>query len=319
MTATLSAPLAAASVTAKNFVIALRCGRLANRLVLFANFIALAEEEGHQVTNVTFHSYAHLFQSTRHNIYCQYPVPDRRSLFDVLPGASRTLRALRVFPLAARLASRLNERLPMFGDAVVTLRETPQRETLSLTSLAFAERVAPAQRVYVYGWRFRVPELLLKHAAVVRDYFRPIEPIASAARECIARLRSACDVVVGVHIRGGDYRQWQGGRFFFSLERYAAWMHELREQFPERRVGYLVCSNEPCSASDFPDLHVVCGPGEPVPDLYALAECDYVLGPYSTFSQWSSFYGNKPLFHLRSSTDRPTLDQFQVSDLSEIL
>lgn len=48
----------------KFFIVALRCGRLANRLILFANLIALAEEQRHRLINSTFHSYARFFKTT---------------------------------------------------------------------------------------------------------------------------------------------------------------------------------------------------------------------------------------------------------------
>ena len=64
----------------KLFVISGRCGRMANRIILFANFIALAEEQGHRVANPTFHSYAKWFETTRNDIYCQYPRATRRSI-----------------------------------------------------------------------------------------------------------------------------------------------------------------------------------------------------------------------------------------------
>ena len=72
----------------KLFIISGRCGRLANRTVLFANFIALAEEQGHRVMNPTFHSYATLFQTMRQDIYCQYPSAARRSWLDAMPGVA---------------------------------------------------------------------------------------------------------------------------------------------------------------------------------------------------------------------------------------
>jgi len=53
----------------KLFTIGLRCGRLANRLILFANFVGLAEEQGHRLINFTFHSYSEFFEGTRGNIY----------------------------------------------------------------------------------------------------------------------------------------------------------------------------------------------------------------------------------------------------------
>src|SRR5436190_1180866 len=85
-------PAAIRPADRKVVVIAGRCGRMANRLVLFANFIALAEEHGHRLLNPTFHSYATLFETTRRDIYCQYPLPTRRSLWDVIPGVPRAIR-----------------------------------------------------------------------------------------------------------------------------------------------------------------------------------------------------------------------------------
>src|SRR5439155_18260719 len=99
----------------KLFVISLRCGRLGNRLILFANFIALAEEQGHRVINFTFHSYAHLFESTRRDIYCQYPAPTQRSCLDAIPGLAGGIRGTRLFYHATRAGSLLNERLPILG------------------------------------------------------------------------------------------------------------------------------------------------------------------------------------------------------------
>jgi hypothetical protein len=56
-----------------------------------------------------------------------------------------------------------------------------------------------------------------------------------------------------------------------------------------------------------------------VGDLYALARCDYIMGPPSTYTQWASFYGNQPLYHLRSGDDRVEREKFRVSHLEEIL
>src|SRR3954452_2091128 len=92
----------------KLFIICGRCGRMANRMVLFANFIALAEERGDRVMNPTFHSYATLFETTRRDIYCQYPAPGRSSLFDVIPGVAGAIRGTRLFFRLARSASLLN-------------------------------------------------------------------------------------------------------------------------------------------------------------------------------------------------------------------
>ena len=95
-------------------------------------------------------------------------------------------------------------------------------------------------------------------------------------------------------------------------------MQDVAEQFPGRKVSFLVCSDEPRGREEFPGLSIGFGPGFPLGDLYALAQCDYLLGTLSTFSQWASFYGNKPLYQVREASERPELAQFRVSYLDDI-
>ena len=77
-------------------------------------------------------------------------------------------------------------------------------------------------------------------------------------------------------------------------------------------------SAPPRRQDEFAGLTVGFGPGSPVGDMYALAKCDYVFGAVSSYSQWASFYGNKPLFQVRDSKDRLELEKFRVSYLDDI-
>src|ERR1039458_6367739 len=109
----------------KLLIVGLRCGRLGNRIVLFANLIAYAAEHGYRLVNVTFHSYASFFETTRRDVYCRYPIAKRRSLFDLIPGVAAAIRKTRIFVHIIRRVSLLNEKLPLFGKRVFTLRERP--------------------------------------------------------------------------------------------------------------------------------------------------------------------------------------------------
>jgi len=299
----------------KLFTIGFRCGRLANRTILFANFIALAEEQGHRLINFTFHSYSELFEGTRENISCRYPRPKRRSWMDIIPGIAAALRKTRILYHVTRYASLLNERFPIFGNAVITLDELPGRRVTLLDGPEYQEKIRPAKIILVYGWRLRTPNLVKKHGDKIRAYFRPVEKFEMASCDAIEPLRRNADIVIGVHIRQGDYRGWQGGRYFFPTSRYAAWMCELAAQFPNRKVSFFVCSDEARSASEFPGLIVAFGTDSPVSDIYALARCDYILGTKSTFSQWASFYGEKPLLQVCSTDEPARLENFRVSYL----
>ena len=296
----------------KLFTISLRCGRLANRLIIFANFVALAEEQGHNLINFTFHSYSELFEGTQQNVFCRYPRPRRRSWMDVVPGVAAFLRKTRIPYHITRFTALFNERHPYFGNKVATLHELPGADYTLLEGQAYQDLIRPAKIVFVYGWWLRSPGLMKKHGAKIRAYFRPVERFVNAALAVIEPLRRKADILIGVHVRRGDYSYWKGGKYYFPAERYAAWMHDLVAQFPGRKVAFVVCSDEPRRLDEFPGLTVGLGPDSPVSDIFALAQCDYILGPKSTFTQWASFYGDKPLLHLEGSDHVVKLEDFRI-------
>jgi hypothetical protein len=300
------------------FFIGRRCGRLANRLVLAANFMALVEERGYRLVNLTLHSYAHLFEATQQDIYCRYPAPQQRSRLHSFPRVMNVIRRTRTFFHVVNLFTTFIQQFPVFGRRVAVMHELPGKRVTQLDDPRYGPLIENARIVLVDGWKFRAPDYVRRHAPKIRAYFRPVAAYENAGREAVDRLRRKADIVIGVHVRMTDYRHWKGGRYFFKPARYAAWMKELAEQFPGRRVAFLVCSDEPRSADEFPGLTVGFGAGSPLGDNRALAGCDYILGPVSTFSQWASFYGNVPLFFLRSGDAKMDPAKFQVSFLEEV-
>jgi len=303
----------------KKVIIVDRCGQLANRLVLFANFAALAEEYSCSILNCSFHSYAESFKTTRKDIYCRYPASTEKSLWDSIPGAPRAIRGTRIFYQAIRAASKLQERWSLAGKSIVTIRAKALiYPVVSLEGQDIADAINGGNIIFANGWKFRAPNWVKRHAEPIRNYFQPIDEFDRAARFAVQNLRRVADVVIAIHLRQGDYRRWNKGQYFFSVERYTKWMHELAEQFDGTKVAFLVCSDERRSRDEFPGLTVGFGPGSSVGDLYAMALCDWILGPLSTFSQWASFYGETPLFHLRNESDQPDLSSFMVSYLGEV-
>lgn len=297
----------------------MRAGRLANRLVLFANVIAFVEERGYRLSNVTFHSYAHLFDTTLNDLYCRYPVPPRRSALNGVPGFAPFVRKTRILYRCVRLIAALVERRPrVFGKRFVTLGDVPPGRILRLNSPEVEGRIANAGTVFVYDWSYRAPELVQKHAAKIRAYFRPVSECERSAADAITRLRQRGETVVGVHIRRGDYRGWRGGKYFYEISRYVEWMRQMVVCLPNRRICFFVCSDESRTPGEFDGLPVEIGSGPAINDLFTLSQCDFILGPPSTFSQWASFYGNAPLLHLSGMEDLVTLEKFRVSFFEDI-
>ena len=172
-----------------------------------------------------------------------------------------------------------------------------------LGSDEFANASRDDRHLLAMGWLFRSESLLRQHADAVRSHFQIAQPHRDRVDRLIASIRRGADVIVGVHIRHGDYATFMNGRYFYSVQQYAAAMQSIAQQLPGKRIAFLVCSNVKVERSDFGDLQVHFGPGHIIEDMYAMAEADLLVGPPSTYTGWASFYGNVPLLEMR--TDEP--------------
>ncbi|MDG1324389.1 MAG: alpha-1,2-fucosyltransferase [Opitutales bacterium] len=172
--------------------------------------------------------------------------------------------------------------------------------------------------VFIYGWKFREPKLTHKHAQKIRDFFRPKREINSVIKSKVRRIRSDYDLLIGVHIRRGDYDKWKGGKYFYSQRDYLTYMLKISELHPSSNIVFLICSNEKVVSCIFESLSIKVMDASPIEDLYTLSECDLLIGPPSTFTQWASFYGKKPLSHIYSLSDCLTSEDFRVHDITEI-
>lgn len=172
-------------------------------------------------------------------------------------------------------------------------------------------RLARRRLVLAQGWLFRDPGSLARRADDVRAFFRPQPEHAAAAEAAVAAARRVGRVVVGVHVRRGDYSVFEAGRYFYEPEQYADVMRRV-DTLVDRETPFLICSDEPVELDAYARVTALPGPGHPVEDLYALAACDYLVGPPSTFTAWASFYGDVPLCALEDPDSELRLESFRV-------
>lgn len=282
-------------------------GMLGNRLFLGAYFAANALRYGYRFYYPALGEYAEWFPATSGRVTCAFPGESqngdcpraeqsarfRRSLL------CKTIEAL-THPAFAPLWQRLGIRvldLARTHDA----SDTPYR----LDAPEFVKLLHGCRMVVAKGWKFRDDEALGRFHEPVRAFFSPTRAIQSEVNKVLAQAREGMNRVIGVHIRRGDYANWLGGRYFFSIERYIAWMREALSLWPGERIAFVVCSNEELHGlSGKVGARVVLGPGNAAGDLYSLAACDAILGPPSTFSLWASFHGRVPL-HMLESAEQP--------------
>jgi hypothetical protein len=135
-------------------------------------------------------------------------------------------------------------------------------------------------------------------------------------RETAERARGEAEILIGIHVRWGDYQGFANGAYFFPLDYYVQVMRRCAELFPGKSVAFLLVGNEPeklrSSHDVLGNLKITMGPGTAIGDMYSLAECDYIVSPNSTFSLWAAFYGKKPCARLHSRESLPELGDFAV-------
>lgn len=150
-----------------------------------------------------------------------------------------------------------------------------------------------------------------ENAPFIREVFALPEPPAN--------FRKMNEIIIGIHIRRGDYKQWKGGKYFYEFSHYKKIAEHLRNQIykeeskkGEKRVRFFLSSNEDLThfIPELPDSFSYPGQSA-VEDLACLSACDYIFGPSSTFSMWASYYGNVPLRILDPGEHTISLDEFE--------
>lgn len=145
------------------------------------------------------------------------------------------------------------------------------------------------------GWPIIDWITVKKHDEKIRKYFTPVKHIVERVESFIQLARECCDILVGIHIRQGDYRIWNDGRYYFESSEYVLIMKKVLEMHPDCKIKFIISTNENQDWDLFSSFNYVKAPGNDVVDLYVLAGCNEIYGPQSSFSGWSSFWGRVPL------------------------
>lgn len=276
-----------------------KTGQLGNRLVVCAHLLAAGYERGWTLLNPALCEYAKFFEGFAHRL--------------AVPGAGR-LSPPRILRQAAFLGGRA-----LWATALATRRlpGTPcgwvkAANTLHVDLGPIMDRADQAGlRLLVFqNYHFRQHEWCSRHGDRIRALLRPIAEHRLPAESAVAALRTDADLVVGVHIRHGDYREHLGGRFYYEVPVYARLMAGVAAAHPGRRVSFLVCGNGRFTVTDFPGLRVGFGPGHMVQDMHALSLCDLVMGPPSSFSSWAAFHGRARYWMIEDPGQTPTPERF---------
>jgi hypothetical protein len=277
-------------------------GGLANRLFVFANVIATGLGNGHRVANPAFRHWAESFEGTSGDLLSVYP-RRRRSAF------GGRISAKIASSIAYRSTRFLSTRSASGPLQAIRLRWP---DHCDLDDGYMAGRIRRARVVLFKGWLFRNRTAVMHYQEILREFFRPVAPLRREAERTVKVARGKGDFLVGVHVRHRDYRDFMGGRYFYEFEAYVALMRSVATLLAPRRPAFLVCSDEVQEVSVAGDLSMTTSTMGPVQDLWALSQCDLLIGPPSTFSTWAAFLGCVPRWEITNSEAEPKLEAFVV-------
>jgi hypothetical protein len=253
-----------------------------NRLFQNVHFEAFCLEHGIAYSNPTLH--------------------DLRAYYVVPAGSQKRFTA---WVLRSKVVAALR-RLGLLPNVITFATESDNARLMSK---------AGRRTLYVDGWAFRVHDLTKKYRerlaagyALKEEYLRGNETLGRMMAVDRGRY-----VLAAVHVRRGDYRRWSGGAYYFSDDVYRLYMRAMETRVRAtygNGVVFVVFSADETSFVDGEDLVVSKNPW--YVDHYLMSQCDYIIGPPSTFSMWASYMGGAKYLHITDASGRIDLDRFAV-------
>lgn len=280
-------------------------GWLANRLLLFSSFIVFAKENNIPILYSGFAHYAHYFESTKNSLICSFP-PSKKKF-----GTAFFRKLIYVFIYYfTHLMMRINNFLLKHFSLKNKLFNTIHLELNNSFDLGNYNNIDLLKSCYataVMGWPYKYsdPSIYFRHHSTIIKYFTPIKSTIDRVQNMIAEFKKDNTLLIGVHIRRGDYASFEGGKYYFSDDIYIKYMQQCNNIFSQYRIRFLIHSDEKIILNHFimENLDAKKGPGVVIEDLYSLASCNYIIAPPSTFSIWASFYGQVPLYMIKNTHD----------------
>lgn len=131
--------------------------------------------------------------------------------------------------------------------------------------------------------------------------FIPSQSIVKNVEGVIRNIKKKNDLIIGIHLRRGDYKTYQNGKFFYSNLQYSTIIEQVLRIFNNNKLAFLLVSNEEIDRTVFDKYNCYFSSNSLLAqDLYLLGQSDYILGPPSTFSAWASLYNSSPLYFVEN-------------------
>jgi len=268
---------------------------MCNNLLQFAHVYAWGREHGRRVMSMRF-SYKYPYFKISRSQFVSFP------LYVLAKG----LAAVRLLPTAS------------------FKHDDCDREALE-------RKMVRHRHIVVSGWFVRYYDLFLKYRDEIVDLFTIDPQYTEPVKE---KMKAWTGVRLGVHIRRGDYAVWKDGIYCYDDAVFADFIGSFAALMPGKTIDVFLSTNDPevtvekleTLLADRDDATLLADKGNApvrlhllggnaVEDLYMLSECDYIMGPPSTYSLVAAMYRDVPLCRMDQVKEgRLTLADFKAFD-----
>jgi hypothetical protein len=163
------------------------------------------------------------------------------------------------------------------------------------------------------GWYFwTTDEIIGKYYSLYKELFKP--NIDTAALDAKYLTTPNDGIIIGVHVRRGDYKEFLDGKFYYEDDVYLDKIQQLVTLIG-KPYKIIIFTNDPVfnlPAYQEKFDNVVLSSNPTVVDHYLMSKCTYIIGPFSTFSLWASFIGSTPHYRIDNKEEVIRLDKFRI-------
>lgn len=164
--------------------------------------------------------------------------------------------------------------------------------------------------LFVKGLNFGYSDLLIKYRELYNSIF-----IVACEKERKALLTdSNNEKTLGVHIRRGDYKEFEGGRYYYSDEDYSSVIDKTLILFPSIKDIVIFTNDDNLNKTFFNKKYKkICFSENCLEIDHALmGSCSYLVGPPSTFTMLASYLGEVPLCSIDSCSKEFKIEDFKI-------
>lgn len=273
-------------------------GRLGNQLLLFASIYAFCLEYEFECINYSFYNYKNYFQLPSDKFSVFLNLIANLKLYN---SHSLHLIVYQIYKFFTYIFTFFNKGLILKEDPRRLFYLPPSIDKIKSHSNIIKKIISSKDKIiYIDGWHFRNPIGMKKYHKKIVNYIKPKNEIVKSVQLFINPLKIKY-YLVGVHIRQGDYKRIEQGKWYFTNKEVAEILKNYlkNERHSSKPILFIICSDEIINMKEFKGLNIKLGSGIIIEDLFTLASCNLIIGSNSTFGSFASYYGNIPFIEFK--------------------